>query len=435
MIQPVPLSALCLLLQETLRQAFQYRRFWVLAEISNHSFYPQKGFHYFDLVEKAEDRITAKIAGVAWAAGARSIAEFEQATGEKFRNGLALCLEMSFDFHPVYGLKLTLLQVDTAYTLGRLELAKQAVVERLLAQAPDMVWMEDGRLTSFNRALQLPQVIQRIAVVASRQSAGYGDFRHSLEENAAGYRFVLDPFYTLVQGEENAAGLAAVFDAIREKSRGAGVDYDAVVLIRGGGAQTDLLLFDQFDVALAVASCPFPVLTGIGHLKNESLADRFAHTPLKTPTQVAEFILQQNAHFENALLLQREHMLLRTQQWLRKENDALQTLQHQLTTAPRLLLQHRHSELRLYRQRLEAGSYRLLQNRQKELENTRRICRLASPERTLERGFAWIEKAGRIQADGSQLTEGDAVRIVLKDKTLDSRIEKINPRYGTGTEL
>jgi exodeoxyribonuclease VII large subunit len=448
---PIRLSQLGRLIQEVLQDSLGYRRFWVLAEVSNHSFYAQKGFHYFDLVEKESVEIkvgqaglVAKIPAVAWTAGAIRIRDFEIVTGQAFKNNIQILAEVSVDYHPVYGLKLTLLDIDASFTLGNLELAKQATIERLLLECPDYIRKENGQLQTFNQELLLPPVIQRIAVISSQNAAGYEDFLHSLEENSFGYRFLIEPFFTTVQGETNAAAVGATLQQVEQQALKTGIDFDAVVIIRGGGASTDLLLFDQFEIAKAVAACPFPVITGIGHQKNETIADLMAHTALKTPTRVAEFILQVNRTFETAVTSCRQSIIIGAQQHLHqsaqqlsnvKENlvrqskqslfnfrHVMQDVKNLVRLQPILMLSDKTASLRQLQELVIANNKTFIRRQQMELEGMLRLFRMASPEKVLRRGFALIEQNGKLISTADSIEVGDELKIILSGTEIGSTV-------------
>lgn len=444
------LSQLSLLLQEIIGDAFAFRRFWVVAQVSNHSYYAQKGFHYFDLIEteaasgRGKGTLVAKIPAVAWTQGAARIRDFESATGQRFTNDIEVLVEVSVDFHPVYGLKLTLLDLDARFTLGQLEQQKQLTIDRLLLEHPDEVWMADGRLVSFNQELVMPPVVQRIAVISSRTAAGYEDFLHSLEHNAFGYRFDIDSYFTTVQGEQHARALAETIDEVAGIAYDKGLDYDAVVVIRGGGASTDLLIFDQFEVARAIASSPFPVITGIGHQKNETLADLLAHTPLKTPTKVAEFIVQRNRSFEQTIIGLQQSLVIRSQQFLAavkeelqqlktalvldarqtlgKECSRLQNLRTSVSRQPLVLLSKSAGAVEQQGQRLMVAQKNFLQRERQSLDHLLRLFQMASPEKVLRRGFALIEHKGRIISNAAAVAVGDELKIILSGTALAATV-------------
>lgn len=458
MIAPIRLSHLCELIQLTLQDQFVHQQFWVMAEISNHSYYSQRGFHYFDLVETEEKTnrsrgsIIAKLSGVAWREGATRIRAFERETGQVFGNDLQVLVQVSVDFHSVYGLKLTLLDIDARFTLGLLEQKKQETIRTLMKEYPDYVWEQDGQLQSFNQELYLPPVIQRIAVISSKTAAGYEDFLHSLENNPFGYRFEIHPFYASVQGENNATELATAIDLIQTRASAQEKDYDAVIIIRGGGAATDLLIFDQLEVAAAIAACPFPVFTGIGHQKNETIADLVAHTSFKTPTKVAEFIIERNRGFETGLVQAHQTIKQLAKQVLSDESAKLQQARLTISSQAKDLLHQQKQMLRnasivvrkqpmvyiensllLLKQtetKLAGSARQFLKTKEKDLEHLLRLFRLASPEKMLARGFALVKLNGQTVADATGIKVGDELQILFAGTTINALVQQKTPYYG-----
>ena len=457
---PLRLSELSDLIRLSLQERFAWQRFWVVAEITNHTYYGNKGFHYFDLVEteepvapttrmpkksKAANSLVAKISGVAWREGAIRIRAFEQETGQQFGNELQVLIEVSVDYHPVYGLKLTLLDIDSRFTLGQLEQKKQATIQRLLVECPDFVWESEGQLQSANKELYLAPVIQRIAVVSSKNAAGYEDFLHSLETNSFGYHFEIHPFFATVQGEQHALELAATIAAIETRALELEQDYDALVLIRGGGAATDLLIFDQFEVAEAIAACPFPVFTGIGHQKNETIADLLAHTAFKTPTKVAEYIIERNRGYETGLttllhqvelfsrqlvaeqfsFLDRVRFSLsyRTQELLNQQQHTLREMEVQVRKQPQRLVNNQRLLLQEMKTSLQVSSTGFIRTREKDLLHLMRLFRMSSPEKLLARGFALVVKEGRVLANPESIAPGDRIQFLFAGTQMDALIE------------
>jgi exodeoxyribonuclease VII large subunit len=446
----------------------------VLADVASHKYHAPKGFHYFDLVEKGDRNLLAKVNAVAWTEGASRIREFERLTGQRFGDDIHVLVCVRVDYHPVYGLKLTLVDIDARFTLGQLEAQRQAVLERLLRELPNDVWLVGDRFKTTNAALRLPKVIQRIAVVASERSAGYEDFRHSLESQHHGFSFKLTPFDTLVQGPENAGAI------VRRLNEIAGMPdaFDAVVIVRGGGAQTDLLIFDQYEVAAAVAALHIPVFTGIGHLRNETITDLMAHTATKTPTECAEHIIAHNRNFEDQLMALRQRIILRAQQQINGAERAQRQTEQRLTQTVQWRLgdERTNNEQLMYRlfhavrnriseekQTLGRSSIILsltperlvrcddalqqqtlqlnkqvrytIEQQQRELTHLTSIIRLSSPDEALKRGFAILKKDGKIITDPSPLNPGDEIDITLKDTEITTRIIQKSPRNGNEFDL
>jgi exodeoxyribonuclease VII large subunit len=281
-------------------QHLRDKHFWVVADITDYTFQKNSGRRYFALVEKKKDsnEIMAKIQAVVWESSARKIEEFEKATGQKFQSGLQVLVKVSVNYHSSYGLKLHVVDISSEFTIGNLARQREDILMRLLRDCPVVIRKIGEKYDTFNKGLTWQPVIQRIALVTSSTAAGYEDFKNTIEHNSFGYRFIIDKYYTLVQGDVNAAALCNKLNDICASK----IIYDAVIIIRGGGSQTDFLIFDNYELCKTIAGFPFPVITGIGHLRNESIADLMAHTVAKTPTEAAEIILAHNNKFETALL-------------------------------------------------------------------------------------------------------------------------------------
>ena len=446
----------------------------MLADVASHKYHAPKGFHYFDLVEKGDRNLLAKVNAVAWSEGASRIREFERLTGQRFGDDIHVLVCVRVDYHPVYGLKLTLVDIDARFTLGQLEAQRQAVLERLLRKLPNDVWLVGDRYKTTNAALRLPKVIQRIAVVASERSAGYEDFRHSLESQHHGFSFKLTPFDTLVQGPENAGAIVRRLNEIAAKPDA----FDAIVIVRGGGAQTDLLIFDQYEVAAAVAASRIPVFTGIGHLRNETITDLMAHKACKTPTECAETIISHNRNFEEQLISLRQRIIMRTQQQITAAERAQRQTEQRLTQTVqwRLSDERTNNEQLMYRlfhdvrnrisdqkhllgrtsavlsltperliRRRDALQHQMLQlsrqaglaldQHQRKMTHLTSIVRLSSPDEALKRGFAILRKDGKILTNGSALNQGDKIDITLRDTEITASITQKSTRNGTEFNL
>ncbi|NWJ50752.1 MAG: exodeoxyribonuclease VII large subunit [Bacteroidetes bacterium] len=290
------LSELNMLIRNKLSDAFKNNTFWIVAELSNVNYYSAKNYYFFDLVEKEEGNqlIVAKISASAFGSGSQRIQSFEQVTGQKISGNIQVLIQVSVDYHVVYGLKLLVKDIDPSFTLGNLERQRQHTLLRLLKEYPDSIQLINGEYITPNKRLKLPRVIQKIAILSSENAAGYTDFVNSLMINNFGYQFYLYPYFTTVQGENNTTLLVdRMKDVIQSEDQ-----YDILVIIRGGGSQSDLLLFDQYEIASAIAFFPIPIITGIGHHKDISIADLMANKSTNTPTKVAEMIIEHNHIFE-----------------------------------------------------------------------------------------------------------------------------------------
>ena len=455
-ITPLKLSDLTGMIRETLAQRFERESYWVLADVSDHKFYPQKKYHFFDLVEKDDQsgNLIARVAATAWSDGSKSIELFEQSTRQKFTTGIHVLVRVKVEFHPTYGIKLSLLEVDTRFTLGQLEKKKQETIKRLLAECSDYIKMVGDQIVTKNKGHRLRLVIQHIAVVSSKQSAGYTDFKHTLKNNGFGYQFDVDDYHVKVQGEDNAQlmleELLKVFHS--------GKNYDVVVIIRGGGAETDFLIFNDYNLNRAIAKFPIPILTGIGHQKDQTIADMMAHTETKTPTKTAEFIIAHNRFFEDSLTKLQKNIVIKAQQIfsqrqrvltqinsivVNKSRDYLalyiqemvkinrlvtqnsQQIIHQrrnemvslstrVVTKPRVIVGKSLSQLEQLVSNISIFRNQYLKNKKGYLGHYISMINLASPEQTMKRGFALVKKGEKIITDPNDLHSSDKITVILK---------------------
>jgi exodeoxyribonuclease VII large subunit len=331
-----PLSLGALLAQ--VRAALHHRfpdSYWVVAEVAEMTRPRQQGGHcYLTLTEPAAGAESLGFTGQAratmWGSRYAQLAPaFAEATGQELRPGLRLLLRVKVTFHEQYGFSLDVLALDPSYTVG--ELARQRLATLRKLQEKDLLERQ--------QQLALPLGPQRLAVISSPTAAGFQDFVRHLEE--APYDFALTLFPALMQGEDAPASIRAALDAIRPR-RG---QFEVVIIIRGGGAKTDLLAFDEYGLAAAVAAFPLPVLTGIGHERDEAVVDLVAHRALKTPTAVAAFLVERLARLEAVLLDLVERVADRSRQHLARHEQQLQRLADHSREAARQHLHHAQAAL------------------------------------------------------------------------------------------
>ncbi len=476
-VNHISLSQLTGQIKDVLHKAFNNKSFWVLADVVDHKFYQQKGHHYFSLVEKnpTSNAIVAKISAVAWSLGAGSIESFERVTGQKFRNDISVLVNVSVDYNEQYGLKLTLNDIDTTYTIGKLEEQRQRTIQRLLIECAAFIQKVGDTFVTRNKQLKLPLVIQNIAVVTSNNSAGYKDFTDTLSKNKEQYIVNIDPYYTTVQGEANAD---ALFQRLLDVYK-ANKPYDAVVIIRGGGSQTDLLIFDQFDIARAVAKFPIPIISGIGHQINETIVDLMAHTPVKTPSIAAEFIINHNRQFETSLINFQKTILIKSQQIIKSRQDNLTLLRSsvihytremltfqkdELTEAyqvvvnqskeillarksmvldlsgrilarPRLLVGNKMNDLTNLVQNLRSFSRKYFVSNRNYLNHYVSVTRLMSPMNILKKGFAIVYQNEKIVVDGKNIKPTNQIKVRLIDSEIKATVNLNTPKDGSKYDL
>ncbi|WP_372950593.1 exodeoxyribonuclease VII large subunit [Mariniphaga sp.] len=260
---------------------------WVVAEISELK-ENRNGHCYLELVEKEGNEITARARATIWSYTYRILKPyFETTTGQFFTHGLKVLVQVSVEYHPAYGLSLNIKDIDPAYTVGDMALQRKEIIERL----------QNEGVFDMNKELELPLVPQKIAVISSKTAAGYQDFMNQLENNPPGIKFYTHLFEAYMQGTEAVPSIMAALERIFEYEE----FFDAVAIIRGGGATADLSSFDNYDLAFHITQFPLPVVTGIGHEKDDTIIDLVAHTRMKTPTAVAEFFISGAERFYERL--------------------------------------------------------------------------------------------------------------------------------------
>lgn len=469
-IKTIRLSELTGHINRVISSTFSNSYYWVIADVSNHTFYPNKDHHYFELVEK-DDRtntIIAKMQAVAWRNGTARIKHFESITAQRFKSGIKVSLKVQVDYHASYGLKLIVVDIDPAFTIGQLELHRQATINRLLQECAGHIQKAGEGFITTNNRLSHQLVIQRIAVISSSASAGYGDFMHTLVHNEYGYRFTVNSYFTTVQGEGNAEAAAKKVEEICASN----IPFDAVVIIRGGGADSDFLLFDQFSLCAAIARLHIPVITGIGHLKNQTITDLVAHTCTNAPTKAAAFIVAHNHSFENNLLSKQKTIVIKTQQLLGRHNQAvtaqnaliarkartllqqrkegqermkekmaaqskkllyhehtkLTEISNKILNKPLLILSGKKSEVRNTVNSLKLLSGNLLSQQKQGLRHFETMCRMMSPLNLLKKGFALVYHQEKIITSGDAVKEGEVLKVRLIDSELKSIITQKTKR-------
>ena len=414
--------------------------YWVVAEIGELRV-AQNGHCYLDLVEKGTDRLLAKVRATIWAYTFRSLQSwFESITGEALRPGLKILAQVEVKFHELYGLSFNVKDIDAQYTLGERARRRREVIQQLI----------DEGVYEMNKALPLPVVPQRVAVISSPTAAGLGDFMNQLQHNRGGYRFEVQLFRASMQGDAAEASIVAALLAVYDCLEQRGPCFDVVVVIRGGGAQVDLDCFDTYGLATHIAQFPLPVITGIGHERDETVADLVAHTKMKTPTAVAEFLIDGLTAYDERLEGHRQRLERQTTHRLREQTyrlDSLQTtLRYALTSQLQQKQQHlaqrqaqlqytTQAKLRQERERLtrwpevlRSQTQHQLQRWQQQLATQEKVMTLVNPVSILRRGFTQTYVNGRLLTKAGKIAVGSEIRTLTAHQTLISTLQAQRPR-------
>ena len=377
------LSELCAEIQEVVENDLQ-ERYWVRAEIASLS---ARGHCYMELVEKATDNmLAAKVRATCWSNVYSLLsAYFIQETGQALRVGMQVLVEASVAFHPVYGLSLNIWNIDPTYTQGDLAKQRQATIRRLT---------EDG-VMDLQKSLEVPTLVRKVAVISAADAAGYGDFCDQLTNNRFGYQFEMSLFAATMQGEYAPKSIISALSKIANEEE----KWDVVVIIRGGGATTDLGCFDDYELASHCAQFPIPILSGIGHTRDMSIVDMVVHTTVKTPTAAAEWLIER----------------------VGEQVETISMLSIRLQRAIQHAVVQESNKLQGYLQRMNYSAQRLVMREQNRLQMWDKTIELHSPERIFKMGYSLTMINGKPVMKMEDVKDGD----VLKTWVLDGVIESV----------
>jgi len=384
--------------------------YWVTAEIAELRV-NQRGHCYMELVEKEEEQIKAKIKANIWAFTYRKLSGwFEAITKESLKPGMKILCQVQVQFHPVYGLSLNVNDIDPNYTLGERARNRQEVIDRL---------MEEG-VYDMNKQLTLPDVVQNIAIISSETAAGFGDFINQIRYNEFGHQYRCTLFNATMQGSD---ARESIIDAMHDVHKNIG-QFDALLIIRGGGASLDMDCFDTYDLAYHITQFPLPVITGIGHDRDETIADLVAHTQLKTPTAVAEFLINRTLAFENQLdqLMQRilEYTTLKFQSRRHELELLSQRLEHQLNRK----IEEQKVFLEKAANLFKTLAPLRLKNLAETLKHIEHSISLLNPESVLNRGYSITTMNGTlIKNMKRKLISGDLVKTRISKGSFESIVK------------
>lgn len=397
------------LVRETLEQSMP-DEYWVQAELSDvHT--NATGHCYLEFVQKdpRSNNLIAKARGMIWNYVFRLLKPyFEESTGRLFTSGIKVRVKVTVQFHELYGYSLTVLDIDPAYTLGDMALRRREILAQL---------QEEGVLT-LNKELAMPVLPQRVAVVSSATAAGYGDFCHQLHHNARGFFFHTELFPALMQGNQVEQSVLSALDKVYSRVG----EFDVVVIIRGGGATSDLSGFDTYLLAAACAQFPLPVITGIGHERDDTVLDSVAHTRVKTPTAAAEFLISRMAEAADRLFELSEHVRQGATALLDMEWRRLIDIRSRIPAVIRRKLTEERFALFSVRKDLSQGISALLAHHRHRLELLKQRIVDASPEKVLRRGYSITMKDGKAVTDASQLEAGDCLTTRLAKGNVQSTV-------------
>lgn len=383
------------------------------------------GHCYMELVQKdAAGQTVAKARANIWASTYRNLRPyFEKATGERLRAGIKVLVTVSVTFHPTFHYSLTVLDIDPTYTIGDMARRRAEIIRRLT---------EEGIIED-NKKLEWNTLPRRVAVISSASAAGYGDFMNQLHGNCTGYKFYTSLFAAIMQGEQSENSIIGALERIY----GHAGDFDCVVIIRGGGATSELNCFDSYMLAQHVAQFPLPVIVGIGHDRDETVLDYVANTRVKTPTAAAEWLVGRMMKAEEYYAALQESIMLTVNERITREKEYIALLGERIPAAvtQRLakeenrLLQIRNktsycAQQYVMRERLRINGFssavrsaveRNVEREKGKLQLIASKIELTSPEYILKRGYSITVKDGYPVKSAAEITDGDSIHIVFAD--------------------
>ena len=380
-------------LQNRLKQGIELlfpSRIWIKAEIS--AVKARSGGHcYMELSQSDSKGLTAKASAIIWSSRYRFIAPyFESVTGSPLQEGITVLVEVQVNYSQLYGMSLIINDIDPEYSLGVKELERQRTIERL---------QKEG-LIGLQKELSMPALPYRLAVISAEDAAGYRDFMRHLHENPYGFSFETELYSALMQGVDCPGSIIAALDAVMESEK----HYDVVLVLRGGGAKLDLACYDDYDLAAVIAQYPMPVLTAIGHDQDYHVCDMVAYEYLKTPTALADFILEMYEDEDARLSSFATRMKIAFTSRLAAMDAALVNLKGRIRNGASMKLSLCDSKVELLRTRIES----------------------ADPRKILERGYALAtDKDGVVMKGVGNRAKGDKVSVVFADGAIDCIVENV----------
>jgi exodeoxyribonuclease VII large subunit len=389
-----------------------YENVWLRAEISElHT--NRSGHCYLELIEKGENgTIIAKQRATIWADTFTLLAKyFEDETGQTLKEGLNILVYCSVEMHENYGLSLNITDINPEYTLGDIISAKQKIINMLEAEG----------IIDMNRQLSFPALPQRIAVISSKTAAGFEDFCTQLQNNEFGYQFHIKLFEATMQGAQTESSVIKAFDNIFAENE----HFDIVVIIRGGGAVSDLSAFNNYNIATRVVQFPLPVLCGIGHQRDSSVLDAVSHTSVKTPTAAAEFIISKFYEQNKIIANLGKELTYKTKQIVDLQREKLNKYSYLIPLKATELQKSLHKKNEILFFTMKNAIRRIIASHKSNLELFGKTIELISPQTVMKKGYSYTMKNGEVVKSKTEFAKNDKIKVYFYDGTIAASVEDI----------
>ncbi len=405
----ITLSELTDQIQHIIRSSFDAPQ-WIRAEISELRENPG-GHCYLELVEKddASDALLAKTKATIWASTYRMLKPyFESSTGQSLRAGLNVLVSVTVEFHGVYGFSLNIRDIDPTFTIGEMAARRLKIIRQL---------EEDG-IVDMNKELPFPELPQRLAIISSSTAAGYGDFCDQLKNDSSHFAFYPKLFSAVMQGDQAEASIISALEKIYEHIE----LFDVVVIIRGGGATTDLACFDSYELALNCAQFPLPIVSGIGHQRDISILDIVANSSVKTPTAAAELLISVMQDAENRMSNVVSDILHLVKSKVDVETRFIDQAQMRIKQTLRSCVLQKGHLLDRQRNRLQSSIRMQLLKQNNKLSLLEKNIETHSPQFLLKHGYTITTLNGKRITSSKQIKQGDQIRTYVGDGDFESQI-------------
>lgn len=381
---------------------------WVNCEITQAK--AAKGNIYLELVQQEEGIIQAQANAIIWNKSGIALRKKLGSSLEPIlRVGSQIKAKVQVSMNERYGLKLLIEDIDPSYTLGQLSVKRQEILESLKKEG----------LINANSKQSLPPVLQRIAVISSETAAGYQDFTQHLIHNSYGYKYHTTLFPAAMQGDRTEEEVTMALKEVGSKEN----QFDAVVIIRGGGSKLDLSYFDSKVIGTAIANCPIPVITGIGHDIDQAVADVVAHTALKTPTSVADYLIERSLIFESSVIDLASKASQYSTTRITNSQLAISQLEKQILLYTQSVLQKEENDLQILHSTLVRESRMLINSQLLELNGIEKILLLSDPNVVLSKGYAVVKKGDTFVVKADGLKKKDKIDLYFNDGMVKATID------------
>lgn len=390
--------------------------YWVKVELHKLNLFAS-GHAFPELVQKEEGRIVAQMNGTIWKTNFDRInQQFISVVKEPLKEGSVFLMEVKISFTELYGISLQILNIDPNFSLGELQRQRDETLKRL---------QKEG-LLNLNQQLDFPLLPKRVAVISAETSKGLSDFMKVIDQNPYGYQFFTMLFPAFLQGDQASASIINQLERIKKVLH----HFDLVVIVRGGGGEVGLTCYNEFELCKAIASFPLPVLTGIGHSTNLTVAEMISFRNAITPTELADFLLQVFHEFAVPVDNAAKSLRNRSELLLSMNNLQFSKLVGEFKSANQFLLQNQHLNLDQLRLRIENGKRVLLQKELNALSLIEGMVRVLDPKNVLKRGFSITRVDGKIITPEQKVEVGMSIETTTFEQTIKSKIIEIMNNNG-----